>query len=97
MQQKLVTELLIILVNNQNSHCMQDIILKVRYFERGLSKSLKKGNFIFLSNSVPFNSQNYQKQKGPETSDQLLFRLQNKFKKIPLLVMHYLTKFDDII
>ena len=96
MQQKLVTELLIILVNNQNSHCMQDI-LKVRYFERGLSKSLKKGNFIFLSNSVPFNSQNYQKQKGPETSDQLLFRLQNKLKKIPLLVMHYMTKFDDII
>ena len=32
-------------------------------------------------------------QKGPGTSDQLLFRLQNKFRKIPLLVMHYLTKF----
>ena len=76
---------------------MQEFFLKVRYFERGLSKSLKKGNFIFISNSVPFNSQNYQKEKGPGTSDQLLFRLQNKFKKIPLLVMYYLTKFDDII
>ena len=33
-------------------------------------------------------------QKGPGTSDQSLFRLQNKFRKIPLLVMYYLTKFD---
>ena len=29
------------------SHCMQEIFLKIRYFERGLSKSLKKVNFIF--------------------------------------------------
>ena len=48
-------------------------------------------------NPVPFNGQNYQTQKGPGTSDQLLFRLQSKFKKIPLLVMYYLTKSDDII
>ena len=46
---------------------------------------------------VPFNGQNYQKQKGPGTSDQLFFRLRNKFRKIPLLVIHYLTKFDDVI
>ena len=26
---------------------MQEIVLKIRYFERGLSKSLKKVNFIF--------------------------------------------------
>ena len=45
--------------------------------------------FIFFSNPVPFNKQNYQKQKGPGTSDQLLFRLQNKFRKNPLLVMYY--------
>ena len=44
---------------------MHEIILKVRYFERGLSKTLKQGNFIFLSNPVPINRQNYQKQKGP--------------------------------
>ena len=50
-----------------------------------------------LSNPVPFNRQNYQKQKGPGTSDQSLFRLQNKFRKIPLLVIYYLSKFDDII
>ena len=76
---------------------MHEIILKVKFFERGLSKCLKKGNFIFLPNPVLFNRQNYQKQKGPRTSDQLLFSLQNKFRKIPLLVTYYLTKFDDVI
>ena len=60
-------------------------------------KTLKKLTLFFLSNPVPFNGQNYQKQKGPGTSDQLLFRLQNKFRKIPLLVMFYPTNFDDVI
>ena len=35
---------------------MQEILLKIRYFERGLSKSLKKCNFIFsfeLSQMMP--------------------------------------------
>ena len=72
---------------------MQKIISKLKYFERGLSKSHKKGNFYF----IPFNSQNYQKQKGPGKSDKSIFRLRNKFRKIPLLVMYYLTKFDDVI
>ena len=76
---------------------MQEIILKVKYFERGLSKSLKKVTSFFLSNPVPFNRQNYQKQKGHGTSDQSLFRLRNKFRKIPLLVMYYLTQLDDVI
>ena len=44
------------------------------------------------------NYQIYQKQKGSGTSDQLLFRLQNNFKNIPLfVVMYYLTKFDDVM
>ena len=76
-QQKLVPDPFSILFNNK----------KVRYFEEGLSKSLKKVNFIFLSNPVPFNGQSYQKQKGPGTSNQSLFRLQNKFRKIILLVI----------
>ena len=37
------------------------------------------------------------KKKGPGTSNQSLFRLQNKFRKIPLLVIYYLTKFDIIL
>ena len=57
-----------------------------------LSKSLKKINFIFFLNPVPFNGQSYQKSG---TIDQSLFRSRNKFRKIPLFVMYYLTKFDD--
>ena len=60
-------------------------------------KTFKKVNLFFLSNPVSFSGQNYQKQKGPGTSDQSLFRLQNKFRKIPLSVMYYLTKFDDVV
>ena len=60
-------------------------------------KALKKLTLFFLMNPVPFNGQNYQKQKRPGTTDQLLFRLRNEFRKIPLLVMYYLTEFDDII
>ena len=83
---------------NQNSHCMHKNILKVSYFERGLSNSLKKVTSFFLLNPILFNRQlNCQKQKGTGASDQLLFRLWSKFRKIPLLVMYYLTKFDDVI
>ena len=60
-------------------------------------KAVKKLTFIFLSNPVPFNEQDYQKQKWPGTSNQSLLRLQKKFKKNPLLMMHYLTKFDGVI
>ena len=76
---------------------MQEILLKVRYFERVLSKTLKKVSYILSSKPTPFNGQNYQKQKGSGTSNQSLFRLQNKFRKIPLLDIYYLTKFDDVI
>ena len=33
---------------------MQEILLKIRYFENGASKSLKKVNFIFSFESSPF-------------------------------------------
>ena len=60
-------------------------------------KALKKLTLFFLSNPIPFNGQSYKKQKGLGTSDQSLFRLQNKFRKIPLLVIYYLIKFHDKI
>ena len=50
-----------------------------------------------LWDQVPFNGQAYEKQKGPGTRERSLFRLQSKFRKIPLLVMYYLTKFDGVI
>ena len=60
-------------------------------------KALTKSTLFFLPNQVPFNVQNYQKQKGSGTSDQSLSRLRKKFRKMPILVMYYLTKFDDVI
>ena len=60
-------------------------------------KPLKKLSVFFLWNPAHLNGQSYQKQKGPGTSDQSLFRLRNKFTKISLLVMYYLTKFDGVI
>ena len=60
-------------------------------------KPLKKLTLFFLSNPVPFNGQSYLKQKGSGTRHLLLFRLRNKFTKISLLVIYYLTKFDGVI
>ena len=57
-------------------------------------KAFKKSTLFLLSNPVPFNGQSYQKQKGPGTSDQSLFILENMFIKIPFLFIYYLTKFD---
>ena len=76
---------------------MQEVLLKVRYFERGLSKTPKKVNFIFSSETSPFQWRKLSKTKGPGTSAQSLFRLQNKLRKIPLLVISHVTKFDDVI
>ena len=64
---------------------MQEILFKISYFERGLSKKIEKVNFFFLSNPVPFNGQNYQKEWSG-TSYQSFFRLRNKFKNIPLFI-----------
>ena len=57
---------------------MQENLLKVRYFEIRLSKALKKSTLVLLPNPA-FNGQSYQKQKGPGTSAQSLFRLRNNF------------------
>ena len=77
---------------------MQKILVKIRCYERVLLNIVKKVNFLFfLLNPVPFNGQEYEKQKGPGSSDWSLFRLQSKFRKILLLVMYRLTKFDDVI
>ena len=89
MHQKLVPYPFLVLANNpkQSLHVRNS-------FENEISWKL---TLLFLSNPVPVNGQNYQKQKGPWTSDQSLFRLQNKFRIIPLVVMYCMTKFDDVI
>ena len=52
---------------------------------------------FFPSNPVPFDGQIYENQKSPGTSDKSLIWLQNKFTKISLLVIYYLTKFDGVM
>ena len=54
-------------------------------------KALKKSTLVVLLNPVPFNGQSYQKQKGSGTSNQSLFRLPNKLRKIL-----FRKKFDDV-
>ena len=60
-------------------------------------KPIKTLTLFFLLNPVSFNGQSYQKQKRPGTSDLSLFRPRNKFTKISLLVICYLTKFDGVM
>ena len=55
-------------------------------------KALKKLTLFCLSNTVPFNG-----RKGPGTSEQSPFRLPDKIRKVSLLEIYYLTKFDDVI
>ena len=43
---------------------MQEIILKVGYFERGLPKSLKVANLIFSFEPSPFQLTKLSKTKG---------------------------------
>ena len=51
---KAVPAPILILANTQNSHCMQEILLTIKYFKRKLSISLEKVNFIFLFEPSPF-------------------------------------------
>ena len=48
---------------------MQEILLKLDVLKQDYQKALKRVTLLFLLNPVPFNRQNYQKQKGPGTSD----------------------------
>ena len=96
MQRKLVPDLFIIMVP-KTAIAYTKLFQKQDIWNEDYQKALKRVTSFFLPNPVPFNRKNYQKQNGPGTSDQPLFRLRNKFRKIPLLVTYYLTKFDDVI
>ena len=65
---------------------MQEIFLKITYLKEDQQRPFKKLTLFFLSDPVPFDPQSFQKQKGPVTSDESLFRLQNNFTKISVLV-----------
>ena len=68
---------------------MQEIVLKVRYLERGLSRSLKKGNFIFFFRIQSLLMDKLIKNKRDlelETSRSSDYETSSE--KIPLLVMY---------
>ena len=50
---------------------MQEIIFKIRCLKEHYQTILKKLTLIFLPNPVLFNGQDYEKQKGPGSSDKL--------------------------
>ena len=64
--------------------------------KEGYHNALKKLNLFFFRTQSLLMAK-VLKKKWPGTSDQSFFRLQNKSRKIPLSVIYYLTKFDDII
>ena len=80
---KLAPDPFSILINNAKQPLHQEILLKVRYFDKGLSKSIE--NF-FLSISIPFHGQSYKKQKGPGTNHLSLFRPQKISEKVLFLL-----------
>ena len=65
---------------------MQEILFKIGILKDNFQKALKKLAFFFFSNPFPFNGQDHE-EKRPGTRNRLLFRLKNKFRKIPLLVI----------
>ena len=87
LHQRLFPDPFLTVVNNPKKPLHARNSFKNKILKEDYQKVLKKIISFFLLNPVPFNRQNYLKQKGPRTSDQLLFRLQNKFRKIPLLVI----------
>ena len=72
-------------------------------------KALKMLTLFFISNPVLFNGQTHQKKRNlklatnhssgleSKKKNKKKTRIQFKLKSIPLLVMHYLTKFVDVI
>ena len=78
---------------------MQEILLKIRYFERRLSKGLKKVNFIFSFKPSPFKwtwTELCKTKVGLELVTSRSSGYENKFKNIPLFVIYYLTKVYDV-
>ena len=76
---------------------MQEILLKSDILKKDYRKALKKVTLFFFRTQSLSIVKIINKKKSPGTSDQSLLILRNKFRKILLLGMYYLTKFDDVI
>ena len=69
----------------QNNHCLHKILLKIRYFEIGFSFEPSHANGV-----------DHEKQKGPRTCDQLLLRLQSKFRISDVLSKQVLMEYKAV-
>ena len=67
MHQNLVPDPFLIFVNNAKQPLHARNYFKIRYFERGWPKDLKKVNFIVFP--ILHNGQDCETQKGLETSE----------------------------
>ena len=76
---------------------MQEILLKIRYFESGLLKSIKNVTVFFLSNPVDLVDKIIKNKRGLELVTSSFSGYKTSSENFPLLVMYYLTKFDDVI
>ena len=91
MQPKLVPDPFLILLNKTKQPLHERNYFKNKVFRKKIiKKPWKSWVCLFLLSPVPFNRQDCEKLKGPGRSYQSLFGLQNKFKKIPLL-LHFLV------
>ena len=97
MYQKPAPDPFLILLNNPKQPLHPRNYFKKDILKKDYQKALKNLTLFFLLNPVPLIGQSYQKQKGSGTSAQSLSSSRNKFRKIPLFVMCYLTKFDDVM
>ena len=76
---------------------MQEILLKVRYFERGLSKTFKKVNYFFFPAQSLLMDKVIKNKRGPELVTSPSSGYKTSSRKFSLLVIYYLTKFDGVI
>ena len=60
-------------------------------------KALKKSALFFLPSPVSFNGQRYQNKRSLELVTSHSSGYTTSSKKIHLLVIYYLTKFDDVM
>ena len=74
---------------------MQEILLKIRYFEGGLSKSLKKVNYFFFPTQSLLMDRIIKDKRGLE----LVISRSSGYEVVQKnsFIMYYLSKFDDVI
>ena len=80
----------------QNSQCIQESVLKIRYLERGLSKILKKNQLGFFFCTQSLFMDNTMKTKGLKPVTSLSINWKTSLNKIFLVIYHQ-GNFDELM